>query len=49
MKTGSIEGELRLPVNGVAATQNCLENMKSFLWEYRISVNRTVSSRMVFL
>ena len=46
MKTESIEGELRL--NGAAATQNCLENTKAFLWEYRTSVNGTVSGRMVF-
>ena len=46
MKTGSLEGELRL--NGAAATQNCLENMEVFLWEYRTSVNGTVSSQMVF-
>ena len=46
MKTESIEGELRL--NGAAGTQNCLENTKAFLWEYRTSVNGTVSSRMVF-
>ena len=36
MKTESIEGELRL--NGAATTQNCLENTKAFLWEYRTSV-----------
>ena len=46
VKTGSIEGELRL--NGAAATQTCLENTKAFLWGYRTSVNGTVSSRMVF-
>ena len=46
MKTGSIEGGLRS--NGAAATQNCLENLKAFLWEYRTSVNLTVSSGMVF-
>ena len=46
MKTGSIEGELRL--NGAAATQNCLENTEAFHWEYRTSVNETVSRRMVF-
>ena len=45
MKTGSIEGELHL--NGAAATQNCLENTKAFLWD-RTSVNGTVSSRMAF-
>ena len=45
MKTRSIEGELCF---GVAATQNCLENTKVFLWEYRTSVNETFSSRMVF-
>ena len=46
MKTESIEGELRL--NGAAATQNCLENTKAFLWEYKTSANGTVSGRMVF-
>ena len=46
VKTGSIEGELRL--NGTVATQNCLENTKAFLWECRTSVNGTVSSRLVF-
>ena len=46
MKTVSIEGKLHL--NGVAVTQNCLENTKAFLWEYRTSVNGTVSSRLVF-
>ena len=34
MKTGSIEGELRL--NGAAATRH---NTKAFLWEYRTSEN----------
>ena len=46
MKTGSIKGKLRL--NGAAAIQNCLENTKAFLWEYRTSVYGTVSSQMVF-
>ena len=46
VKTGSIEGELRL--NEAAAIQNCLENTKAFLWEYRTSINGTVSSRMIF-
>ena len=46
MKTVSIEGKLRL--NGAVATQNCLENTKAFLWEYRTSVNGTVSSQLVF-
>ena len=46
MKTGSIKGELSS--NGVAVTQNCLENMKTGIWEYRTNVNGTVSSQMVF-
>ena len=45
-KTGSIEGELRS--NGSAATQNCLENTTTHIWEYSTNVNGTVGSRMVF-
>ena len=37
VKTGSIEGELRS--NGVAATQNCLENTTADIWEYRTNAN----------
>ena len=46
MKTGSIEGELRL--NGAAATQNCLENTKAFLWEYRTSVKEGLAVEWFF-
>ena len=46
MKTGSIEGELRS--NGAPATQNCLENMKAFLWEYRKNVNERLAVEWFF-
>ena len=46
MRTGSIEGELRL--NGAAASQICLENTKAFLWEYRTSVNGRLAVEWFF-
>ena len=46
METGSIEGELGL--NGAAATQNCLEHTKAFLWEYRTSVNERLAVEWFF-
>ena len=46
MKTASIEGELRS--NGAAATQNCLENTKAFLWEYRTNDNGRLAVEWFF-
>ena len=41
MKTGSLEGELRL--NGASTPhENCLENITARILEYRTNVNGTV-------
>ena len=46
MKTGNIEGVLRF--NGAPATQNCLENTRAFLWEYRKNVNERLAFEWFF-